>query len=110
MRTFFFEKTSSSPTLSFCMKIYRWIAETMIKRVFVVIFVNYLKLRVLLVKLTKFVLEFCGLEPAGTLALVDIATLSCFNHDFLRTSTRALAILLNDFFMKNFSVVFIEET
>jgi hypothetical protein len=82
MRTFSFEKTSPSPTLPFCMKIYRWIAETLIKRAFVVIFVNYLKLRVLLGKSTKFVLEFCGLEPAGTLALVDIATLSCFNHYF----------------------------
>jgi hypothetical protein len=46
-------------------------------------FCYYLKLRVLLGKSTKFVLEFCGLEPAGTLALVDIATLSWFNHDFL---------------------------
>jgi hypothetical protein len=89
MKTFSFEKTSPSPTLPFCMKIYRWIAETLIKRAFVVIFVNYLKLRVLLGKSTKFVLEFCGLEPAGTLSLVDIATLSCFNHDFLRISKRA---------------------
>jgi hypothetical protein len=71
------------------MKIYRWIVETLIKRAFVVIFVNYLKLRVLLGKSTKFVLEFCGLESVGTLALVDIATLSCFNHDFLRISKRA---------------------
>jgi hypothetical protein len=34
-------------------------------------------------KSTKFVYEFCGLDPLGILALVDIATLSCFNHDFL---------------------------
>jgi hypothetical protein len=72
------------------MKIYRWIAETLIKRAFVVIFLNYSKLRVLLGKSTNFALEFCGLEPAGTLALVDIATLSCFNHDFLRISKRPL--------------------
>jgi hypothetical protein len=83
MKTFSFEKTSPSPTLPFCMKIFRCIAENLTKRVFVVIFVNYFKLRVLLVKSIKFVLEFCGLEPAGTLALVDIATLGCFNHGFL---------------------------
>jgi hypothetical protein len=34
-------------------------------------------------KSTNFIYEFCGLGPLGTLALVDIATLSCFNHDFL---------------------------
>jgi hypothetical protein len=107
---FSFQKTSPSPALPFCMKIYRWIAETLMKHAFVVIFVNYLKLQVLLVKSTKFVLEFCGLEPAGTLALVDIATLSCFNHDFLQISTRALAFLTNNFFVKNFSVAFIEKT
>jgi hypothetical protein len=87
---FSFEKTSPSTTLPFCMKIYRWITETLIKRASVVIFVSYLKLRVLLGKSTKFFLKFCGLEPAGALALVDIATLSCFNHNFLRISTRAL--------------------
>jgi hypothetical protein len=40
-------------------------------------------------KSTKFVLEFCGLDPLGILASVDIATLSCFNHDFLRIFPRA---------------------
>jgi hypothetical protein len=40
-------------------------------------------------KSTKFVLGFCGLDPLGILALVDIATLSCFNHDFLRIFPRA---------------------
>jgi hypothetical protein len=40
-------------------------------------------------KPTKFVFEFCGLDPIGRLALVDTATLSCFNHDFLRISARA---------------------
>jgi hypothetical protein len=40
-------------------------------------------------KSTKFVFKFCGLDPLGILALVDIATLSCFNRDFLRISTRA---------------------
>jgi hypothetical protein len=39
-------------------------------------------------KSTKFVYEFCGLDPLGTLAPVDIATLSCFNHDFLRIFTQ----------------------
>jgi hypothetical protein len=92
------------------MKIYRRIAKTPIKRAFVVIFVNYLKLRVLLGKSTKSVLEFCGVEPTGTLALVDIATLSCYNHDFLRISTRAPCLFAEQFFVKNFSIVFIEET
>jgi hypothetical protein len=39
-------------------------------------------------KSTKFVYELCGLDPLGTLAPVDIATLSCFNHDFLRIFTQ----------------------
>jgi hypothetical protein len=50
---------------------------------FIEIFANSLKLQMLLDKSTKFVLEFCGLDPLGILALVDIATLSCFNHEFL---------------------------
>jgi hypothetical protein len=33
-------------------------------------------------KLTKFVLEFCGLGLFGILAVVDTATLSCFNRNF----------------------------
>jgi hypothetical protein len=33
-------------------------------------------------KSTKFVFEFCGLDPSGKLAPVDIATFSCFNQDF----------------------------
>jgi hypothetical protein len=37
----------------------------------------------------KIVCEFCGLDPLGILALVDTATLSCFNHDFLWIFTRA---------------------
>jgi hypothetical protein len=53
---------------------------------------------VLLGKSTKFVLEFCGLETSGTLALVDIATLSCFNHDFLQISTRAPCLFAERFF------------
>jgi hypothetical protein len=80
------------------MKIYRWIAETLIKRAFVVIFIDSLQLRVLLGKSTKFVLEFCGLEPVGTLALVDIATPSRFNHDFLQISTRAPCLFAERFF------------
>jgi hypothetical protein len=43
----------------------------------------------LLRKSTKFVLEFCGLGLLGMLALVDTATLSCFNRDFLRISAQA---------------------
>jgi hypothetical protein len=70
---------------------------------------NSLKLQVLLSKSTKFVLEFCGLDPLGILALVDIATLSCFNHAFLQIPTRAPCPLQNDFFVKFFSVVLIKE-
>jgi hypothetical protein len=40
-------------------------------------------------KSTKFVFEFCGLDPSGKLAPVDIATFSCFNQDFLRFFARA---------------------
>jgi hypothetical protein len=47
------------------------------------------KLQILWRKSTKFVCEFCGLDPLGILALVDTSTLSCFNHDFLRIFTRA---------------------
>jgi hypothetical protein len=32
----------------------------------------------------KFFYEFCGLCSLGTLAQVDIATFSCFNHAYLR--------------------------
>jgi hypothetical protein len=61
-------------------------------------------------KSTKFVLEFCGLDPLGILAPVDIATLSCFNHDFLRSSTRApCPFARTNFFVTNFSAVFIKE-
>jgi hypothetical protein len=82
----------------------------LIKRAFGEIFANSLKLQMWLGKSTKFVLEFCGLDPLGILALVDIATLSCFNHDFLRISTRApCPFRQNDFFVKFFSAVFIKE-
>jgi hypothetical protein len=76
--------------------------NTLIRRAFVEIFANSLKLQVLLGKSTKFVLEFCGLDPLGTLALVDIATLSCFNHAFLRIPTRAPCPFAERFFMKKF--------
>jgi hypothetical protein len=57
-------------------------------------------------KSTKFVFEFCGLGPIGRLALVDTATLSCFNHDFLGLF-RASPLLFsyNDVFTKNFSAI-----
>jgi hypothetical protein len=61
-------------------------------------------------KSTKFVLEFSGLDPLGILALVDIATSSCFNHDFLRISTRAPSPFARTIFHeKNSSAVFIKE-
>jgi hypothetical protein len=53
------------------------------------IFASFWKLQKLWRKSTKFVLEFCGLDPLSILALVDTATLSCFNHYFLRIFTRA---------------------
>jgi hypothetical protein len=53
------------------------------------IFVSFWKFQPSLCKSTKFVFEFCGLDPIGRLALVDTATLCCFNHDFLRISARA---------------------
>jgi hypothetical protein len=63
----------------------------------------------LLGKSTKFVLEFGGPDPLGILALVDIATLSCFNHEFLRIPTRAPCPFAEQFFVKFFSVVLIKE-
>jgi hypothetical protein len=53
--------------------------NTLIKRTFGEIFAKTLekysqKLQMLLDKSTKFVFEFCGLNPPGILALVDIAT------------------------------------
>jgi hypothetical protein len=104
IKTFSFEKTSPSPTLSFCMKFVDklpklyYSSNTLIRRAFVEIFTNSFKLQVLLSKLTKFVLEFCGLDPRGILALVDIATLSCFNHAFLRIPTRAPCPFAERFF------------
>jgi hypothetical protein len=53
------------------------------------IFVSFSKFQPLLRKSTKFVFEFYGLDPIGRLALVDTATLSCFNHDSLRISAGA---------------------
>jgi hypothetical protein len=82
----------------------------LIKRAFGEIFANSLKLQMLLGKSTKFVLEFCGLDLLGILALVDIATLSCFNHDFSTNFyTSPLPFCKNDFFLKHFSAVFIKE-
>jgi hypothetical protein len=66
------------------------------------IFANSLKLQTLLDKSTKFVLEFCGLDPVGILVLVDIATLSCFNHELLRILTRALALSAGTIFSRKF--------
>jgi hypothetical protein len=49
------------------------------------IFASFWRLQMLWRKSTKFVLEFCGLDLLGILALVDTATLSCLNHDFSTT-------------------------
>jgi hypothetical protein len=64
-------------------------SNTLFKRAFGEIFANSLIRQMFLGKSTKFALEICGLEPLSILALVDIATLSCFNNDFLRITTRA---------------------
>jgi hypothetical protein len=53
------------------------------------IFVNFWKFEPSSCKSTKFVFEFCGLDPSGKFAPVDIATFSCFNQDFLRFFARA---------------------
>jgi hypothetical protein len=53
------------------------------------IFVSFWKFEPSSRKSTKFVFEFCGLDPTGRLAPVDTATLSCFNQDFLRFFARA---------------------
>jgi hypothetical protein len=86
-------------------------SNTLIRCAFVEIFANSLKLQMLLGKSTKFVLEFCGLDPLGILALVDIATLSCFNHEFLQIPTRAPCPFAERFLFswKKFSVVLIKE-
>jgi hypothetical protein len=85
-------------------------SNTYIRRAFVEILANYLELQTLLNKSTKFVLEFCGLDPVGILALVDFANLSCFNHELLRIHTWApCPFRPNDCFRENFSVVFIKE-
>jgi hypothetical protein len=52
-------------------------------------FSRVLKWHILRRKSTKFVCKFCGLDLLGILALVDTATLSCFNHNFIRIFTRA---------------------
>jgi hypothetical protein len=61
-------------------------------------------------KSTKFVFKFCGLDPTGRLALVDTATFSCFNHDFLRLfRTSPLLFYYNDVITKNFSAIYAKE-
>jgi hypothetical protein len=59
------------------------------------IFVSFWKFEPSSRKSTKFVFEFCGLDSTGRLAPVDIATLSCFNQDFLRFFARAPCPLLS---------------
>jgi hypothetical protein len=84
----FLWKTSPSPTLSFRMKISRQVKEILLFFIhldhvcFWEIFTSFEITNNEMPKSTKFVHEFCGLDPLGILALVDTATLSCFNHDF----------------------------
>jgi hypothetical protein len=88
--SFFLEKTSPSPTLPFCMKTWRQVDEVYYSSILLgKIFVSFWRFQPSLRKSTKFVFEFCGLDPIGRLALVDTATLSCFNHDFLQISAGA---------------------
>jgi hypothetical protein len=113
MNTFFLEKkekTSPSPTLPFCMKTWRQVDETYYSRISSIflgeIFVSFWKLQPSLRKSTKFVFEFCGLDPTGRLASVDTATLSCFNQDFLQFSERAPCPFLTMMLSKKFSTIY----
>jgi hypothetical protein len=63
----------------------------------------------LLRKSTKFVLEFCGLDPLGIPALIDIATLSCFNRDFLRISARAPCAFIRTILSQKLSAICVKE-
>jgi hypothetical protein len=109
-RCFFLEKTSPSPTLPFCMKTWRQVGEAYYSRIssisLVEIFVSFWKLQPSLCKSTKFVFEFCGLDPAGRLASVDTATLSCFNQDFLQFSERAPCPFLTMMISTKFSTIY----
>jgi hypothetical protein len=61
-------------------------------------------------KSTKFVLEVCGLDPLGILALVDTATLSCFNQgSFYEFSHEPLALLSGHFCCKKVSSICVKE-
>jgi hypothetical protein len=57
----------------------------------------------------KICLRICGLDPLGTLALVDIATLSCFNHDFLRILIRAPCLFNETYSSRKFFVSFCQK-
>jgi hypothetical protein len=52
--------------------------------------------------------EFCGLAPIGRLASVEIATLSCFNQDFLQFSNGAPCPFLTMMIPKKFSTIYIK--
>jgi hypothetical protein len=61
-------------------------------------------------KSTKFVFEFCGLDPLGILALVDTANLSCFNHDFFfEFLCEPLALLSEHFGREKFSSICVKD-
>jgi hypothetical protein len=56
--------------------------------------------------LTKFVYEFCGLDPLGTLALVDIATSVASTTIFYESSLKPLAFLTENIHCENTSLIF----
>jgi hypothetical protein len=63
-----------------------------------------------LCKSTKFIFEFCGLDPIGRPALVDTATLSCFNHNFSTNFHMSpLLFYYNNVITKNFSAICAKE-
>jgi hypothetical protein len=71
---------------------------------------SFWKLLMLWRKSTKFFLKFCGHDPLGILALVDTATLSCFNHDFFyKFWHKPLALLSEHFCREKFSSICVKE-
>jgi hypothetical protein len=107
---------SPSPTLLFCVKISRQVHEVLLffeyldHTRFLRNFRKFLKTSNVVTQVDKFVLEFCGLDPLGILALVDTATLNCFNHAFFyEFSHEPLALLSGRFYRKKVSSICVKE-
>jgi hypothetical protein len=63
----------------------------------------------LLRKSTKFVLEFCGLDPLGILALVDIATSVASTVIFYEFPHEPLALLSERFYHEKLLAICVKE-